>query len=158
MNAIWNKMISNKGKGISTFLYVDEFYLMLRNIGTAQYLQMIWKRARKWMGVPTGLTQNVGDLIKNEYGQAIILTSSMIVMLKQSAFDCAQLASPQLCNLSPDQMEYVIHAGVGQGLIKIGDSVVPYTNRVPTNSELYRLISTKSAEAEKATASLEKAV
>lgn len=158
MNAIWNKMISNKGKGISTFLYVDEFYLMLRNIGTAQYLQMIWKRARKWMGVPTGLTQNVGDLIKNEYGQAIILTSSMIVMLKQSAFDCAQLASPQLCNLSPDQMEYVIHAGVGQGLIKIGDSVVPYTNRVPTSSELYRLISTKSAEAEKATASLEKAV
>lgn len=150
MNDIWNRMISNKKKGIRTWFYVDEFYLMLRQPSSAAYLEMVWKRARKWMGTPTGITQNVGDLLNSPQGENILKTSEFALMLTQSMLDRAALA--QIYNISEEQQGYITNASPGEGLIWTSKTIIPFENHVPTDSPIYKLLSTKAEDAEKITA------
>lgn len=147
LSDIWNRMVRNKTKGKRTWFYLDEFYLMLRMPGAAAYLQMVWKRARKWMGVPTGLTQNVTDLLNNEFGYAILATSEFAIMLNQAPADRPVLA--QLYNISEQQQEYFTNSAAGHGLLRCGSVKVPFSNRFPDDTELYNIMSTKPADAAK---------
>lgn len=146
LNDIWNRMIANRKKEIRTWFYIDEFYLLLHQKSSAEYLQMVWKRARKWMGTPTGITQNVSDLLASEEGNTILKTSDFALLLNQSFQD--RLALAQIYELSEEQQGYVNQASAGEGLIYTSRSVVPFENHVPTTGEIYKLLSTKAEDAE----------
>lgn len=147
LNDIWNRMISNRKKNIRTWFYIDEFYLLLHQPSAAQYLQMVWKRARKWMGSPTGITQNVSDLLNSEEGYAILQTSDFALLLKQAPLDRASLA--KIYNISEEQQEYInTNAGSGTGLIIASGTIIPFENIVPSSSDIYKLLSTKAEDAE----------
>lgn len=146
LNDIWNRMIANKKRNIRTWFYIDEFYLLLKQPSSAKYLQMVWKRARKWMGTPTGITQNIEDLLHTTEGQTILSTSAFALMLTQAPLDRAALA--QIYNISEEQQEYITNAGSGEGLIWTSTSIVPFENHVPTDSPIYKLLSTKAEDAE----------
>lgn len=148
LSDIWNRTIKNKGKGKRTYIYIDEIYLMLRSPNIAAYMQMIWKRARKWGGVPRGLTQNSTDLLNNDYGTALISNSDLVILLNQSPVDKPILSS--LLNISPEQQEYITSAEPGSGLLyfKSSDTLLPFINRFPTQTKLYKIMSTKPKDAE----------
>lgn len=149
LNDIWNRMIANKKRSVRTWFYVDEFYLLLHQPSAARYLQMVWKRARKWMGTPTGITQNVSDLLSSEEGNTILKTSDFALMLTQSFED--RLALAQIYNISEEQQEYITNASPGEGLIYTSRSIVPFENHVPTDSPIYKLLSTKAMDSEEVT-------
>lgn len=149
---VWNRMIANKSRGFRTWLYLDEFYLILKEQASAEYLQMIWKRARKWGGCPTGITQNVEDLFATNEGTTIIETSDMITMLKQAPANRAQLAS--LLNISEEQQEFISNVNQGEGLLYLGGTLIPFKNRFPTDTKLYKIMSTKPDDAEEVAASM----
>ena len=146
LNDIWNRMITNKKKNIRTWFYVDEFYLLLHQPSAARYLQMVWKRARKWMGSPTGVTQNVSDLLNTEEGNTILKTSDFALLLGQSFEDKIALAN--IYNISEEQQEYITNSAPGEGLIYTSNSIVPFENHVPASSPIYKLLSTKAGDAE----------
>ena len=146
LNDVWTRMIGNKAKNVRTNFYIDEFYLLLHQKSAAQYLQMVWKRARKWMGTPTGITQNVSDLVSSEEGLTILETSAFALILTQSFADRTALAS--IYNLSEEQQEFITNGAPGEGLIYTSRSVVPFENHVPTDSPIYKLFSTKAEDAE----------
>ena len=150
LNDIWNRMVSNKKRGIRTWFYIDEFHLLLKLPSSAAYLQMIWKRARKWMGTPTGITQNVEDLLRSPEGQTILSTSDFALMLSQAPLDRAALAS--IFNISEEQQEYFTNVGSGEGLIYTSRTIVPFENHFPKDNELYKILSTKPEDAEKVSA------
>lgn len=148
LNDIWNRMVANKKKNIRTYFYVDEFYLLLRQPSSAAYLEMVWKRARKWMGTPTGITQNVADLLNAKEGETILATSDFALILGQSFQD--RMALAKIYNLSEEQQEYIdkVSTSAGEGIIYTSRSVVPFENHVPENSPIYKLLSTKAEDAE----------
>ena len=146
LNDIWNRMITNKKKNIRTWFYIDEFYLLLKQPSAAAYLQMVWKRARKWMGNPEGITQNVEDLLSSVEGNTILQTSDFALILTQAPLDRAALA--QLYQISDELQEYITNANSGEGLIKTNRTIVPFENHVPTDSAIYKLLSTKAEDAE----------
>lgn len=147
LNDVWNRMISNQKKNIRTWFYIDEFYLLLHQPSAAQFLQMVWKRARKWMGSPTGITQNVSDLLNSDEGYTILQTSDFALLLKQSPMDRAKLAA--IFNISEEQQEYInTNASSGTGLLVVNGTKVPFENIVPNTSEIYKLLSTKAEDAE----------
>lgn len=151
LNDIWNRMISNKKRSVRTWFYVDEFYLLLHQPSAARYLQMVWRRARKWGGTPTGITQNVSDLLSSEEGNTILKTSDFALMLTQSFED--RLALAQIYNISEEQQEYITNAAPGEGLIYTSRSIIPFENHVPATSPIYKLLSTKVEDAEELTSS-----
>ena len=140
LNDIWNKMMENRRKNKWTYFYIDEFHYLLGNDSTSKFLKNIWKRARKWQGVPTGITQNVEDLLNSSEARAIINTTSFVYMLNQSLMDRNMLQD--LLHLSDNDMEYVTNADRGHGLIKSGKSVIPFEDEFPSNTELYTIMST----------------
>lgn len=146
LNDIWNRMITNKKRNIRTMFYIDEFYLLLRQPSAAAYLQMIWKRARKWMGTPTGITQNIADLLASNEGNTILQTSDFALILSQAPIDRAELSN--LYNINEEMQEYITNANPGEGLIKTSRTIVPFENHVPTDSAIYKLLSTKAEDAE----------
>lgn len=147
LNDIWNRMVTNKKRGIRTWFYVDEFYLLLRQQRSAEYLEMIWKRARKHWGSPTGITQNISDLLTTTQGVNILKTSDFTIMLPQAPFDCDQLA--EIYGLSEDQKEYITDTGTsGEGLIWTPRGVIPFENHIPEDSPIYKLLSTKAKDTE----------
>lgn len=146
LNDIWNRMIANSKRKVRTWFYIDEFYLLLHQPSAARYLQMVWKRARKWSSTPTGITQNISDLLASEEGNTILKTSDFALMLTQSFED--RLALAQIFNISEEQQEYITNAAPGEGLIYTSRSIVPFENHVPTTSPIYKLLSTKAEDAE----------
>ena len=130
------RVTANRSSGKSTRYYMDEMHLLLKEEQTAAYSVEIWKRFRKWGGIPTGLTQNVKDLLSSREVENIFENSDMIIMLNQAAGD-RQILAKQL-NISPHQLSYVTHSGEGEGL--------PFVDRFPTNLELYRIMTTKLGE------------
>ncbi len=127
---------------------MDEFHLLLKEEQTAAYSVEIWKRFRKWGGIPTAITQNVKDLLSSREVENIFENSDFVLMLNQAQGDRAILAK-QL-NISPQQMKYVTHTEAGEGLIFYGNVVLPFIDRFPTDTELYRLLTTKPEEVSKA--------
>lgn len=143
-NDIWNKMIDNRKNGKWTWMYVDEFHLLLSNPSTAEYMKNIWKRARKFQGVPTGITQNVEDLLNSSEARAIINNSSFVYMLNQSALDRTMLAD--LLKLSENDVEFITNVEPGHGLIYNGRQAIPFVDRFPVDTQLFKVMTTKAAE------------
>lgn len=144
LDNIWNRMIENKKKDKTTWIYIDEFYLMMQKESSADYISTIWKRARKWGGVPTAITQNVNDLVSSKYGRDIIDTSPFTILLGQSPGNKKQLAG--LLNISPEEQKYIASAKPGRGLLQIDNDFIPFDDTFPKQTELYRIMSTKPKE------------
>lgn len=141
---VWGRVTENRSQGKSTRYYMDEMHLLLREDQTAAYTVEIWKRFRKWGGIPTGITQNVKDLLASKEVENIFENSDFIYMLNQAVGDRAILAK-QL-NISPHQLSYVTHSGEGEGLLFYGNVILPFVDRFPTDTELYKLLTTRLSE------------
>ena len=141
---VWGRVTANRSAGRSTRYYVDEFHLLLKEEQTAAYSVEIWKRFRKWGGIPTGLTQNVKDLLSSREMENIFENSDFVYMLNQAAGD-RQILAKQL-NISPHQLSYVTHSGEGEGLLFFGNVILPFVDRFPQELELYRIMTTKLGE------------
>ena len=141
---VWGRVTANRSAGRSTRYYVDEFHLLLKEEQTAAYSVEIWKRFRKWGGIPTGLTQNVKDLLSSREVENIFENSDFVYMLNQAAGD-RQILAKQL-NISPHQLSYVTHSGEGEGLLFFGNMILPFVDRFPQELELYRIMTTKLGE------------
>ncbi len=140
---VWNRVTVNRGLGRTTRYYVDEFHLLLKG-ELASWSVEIWKRFRKWGGVPTGITQNIKDLLASREVENIFENSDFIYMLNQAAGD-RQILAKQL-NISPHQLSYVTHSGEGEGLLFYGNVILPFVDRFPKGTELYRIMTTKPQE------------
>ena len=141
---VWGRVTENRSQGRSTRYYMDEMHLLLREEQTAAYTVEIWKRFRKWGGIPTGITQNVKDLLASKEVENIFENSDFIYMLNQAVGD-RQILARQL-NISPHQLSYVTHSGEGEGLLFYGNVILPFVDRFPTNTELYRIMTTRLSE------------
>jgi hypothetical protein len=140
---VWNRVTRNREAGRTTRYYVDEFHLLLRG-ELASWSVEIWKRFRKWGGVPTGITQNVKDLLASPEIENILENSDYICMLNQAPGD-RQILAKKL-NISPHQLSYVTQANEGEGLLFYGNVIVPFVDRFPKDTEMYRLMTTKPNE------------
>ena len=145
---VWGRVTENRSAGKSTRYYMDEMHLLLRDEQTAAYTVEIWKRFRKWGGIPTGITQNVKDLLASKEVENIFENSDFIYMLNQAVGD-RQILAKQL-NISPHQLSYVTHSGEGEGLLFYGNVILPFVDRFPTDLELYRIMTTKLNEVQEA--------
>ncbi len=143
-DAVWNRVTVNRDAKKSTRYYADEFHLLLKEEQTAAYMVEIWKRFRKWGGIPTGITQNVKDLLASKEIENILENSDYIYMLNQAAGDRQILA--QKLNISPHQLSYVTHSGEGEGLLFYGSTILPFVDRFPKDTELYKLMTTRLNE------------
>ena len=141
---VWNRVTINRAEKKSTRYYMDEFHLLLKEEQTAAYSVEIWKRFRKWGGIPTAITQNVKDLLSSREVENIFENSDLVLMLNQAQGD-REILARQL-NIAPQQMKYVTHTEAGEGLIFYGNVVLPFLDRFPQNTELYRVMTTRPEE------------
>lgn len=141
---VWGRVTQNRSIGKSTRYYMDEMHLLLKDEQTATYTVEIWKRFRKWGGIPTGITQNVKDLLSSREVENIFENSDFVYMLNQAGGD-RQILAKQL-NISPHQLSYVTHSGEGEGLLFYGNVILPFTDQFPKDTELYRVMTTKPSE------------
>ena len=141
---VWNRVTINRAEKKSTRYYMDEFHLLLKEEQTAAYSVEIWKRFRKWGGIPTAITQNVKDLLSSREVENIFENSDFVLMLNQAVGD-REILAKQL-NISPQQMKYATHTEAGEGLIFYGNVVLPFVDRFPKDTELYRVMTTKPEE------------
>lgn len=141
---IWNRMIENKNRGVRTYCYCDEIHVMFQSYYSAYFLKQLYKRGRKYGLCITGLTQNVEDLLKSEQARGMIGNSDFIMMLNQNSEDLKLLAN--MLSISETQMSFVIGADAGCGLLFAEKIVVPFVDRFPPDSYLYKLMSTKFGE------------
>lgn len=140
LNDIWNKIIANSKQGKHSWFYIDEFYLLTQTDTSARFLQQIFKRARKWGGIPTGITQNVEDMLSRPEARSVIENCDFIMMLKQSPLDRIQLGN--LLGISQAQMSFIKDSEKGQGLLYTGKSIIPFEDKYPKDTESYRVMST----------------
>jgi type IV secretory pathway VirB4 component len=145
---VWNRVTVNRAAHRTTRFYCDEFHLLLKEEQTAAYSVEIWKRFRKWGGIPTGMTQNVKDLLASREIENIFENSDFILMLNQAAGD-RQILAKQL-GISQHQLSYVTHSNAGEGLLFYGNTILPFVDHFPKDTELYRIMTTKPEEAEAA--------
>ena len=143
---VWNRVTVNRAVGKTTRYYCDEFHLLLKGELAAWSVE-IWKRFRKWGAIPTGITQNSKDLLASREIENILENSDFILMLNQAAGD-RQILARQL-NISPHQISYVTHSGEGEGLLFYGNVILPFVDRFPRDTELYRIMTTKFQETQR---------
>jgi len=137
-------MVENKNKGVRTYAYCDEIHVMFKRYYSAEFLRQLYKRGRKYGLCVTGLTQNVEDLLRSEQARGMIGNSDFIMMLNQNSEDLALLS--HMLGISDAQKDYVFGADAGNGLIFAEKTIVPFVNRFPEDSYLYKLMSTKFGE------------
>ena len=143
---VWNRVTVNRAAHKYTRYYIDEFHLLLKEEQTAAYSVEIWKRFRKWGGIPTGITQNIKDLLASREIENIFENSDFIYMLNQAAGD-RQILAKQL-NISPHQLSYVTNSGEGEGLIFYGSTIIPFKDKFDKSLRLYSLMTTKVSDLE----------
>ena len=141
---VWGRVTKNRQSGKTTRYYMDEFHLLLKDQQTASFSGEIWKRFRKWGGIPTGITQNVKDLLASREVEDIFENTDFIYMLNQASGDQKILADT--LGISPQQMAYVTHSGEGEGLLMYGGVILPFADRFPKNTELYKIMTTKPSD------------
>ena len=142
---LWDKIVRNRERGIRTRIYIDEIYLLFRNEESANFLFELYKRARKWGGIPTGITQNVEDLLKSDTARSMLSNSEFILMLNQAASDRDKLS--HLLKIPENMMSFVTGAPAGSGLIYCGlNGSLPFKDDFPTDTKLYKLMTTKFGE------------
>jgi hypothetical protein len=144
LDSILNRITQNRAKGKNTFIIIDEIYLLFQHEYSANFLFTLWKRVRKYGAFCTGITQNVDDLLQSHTARTMLANSEFIVMLNQASTDRMELA--RLLNISDLQLSYITNVDAGNGLIKVGSSLVPFTDQFPRNTKLYRLMTTKPGE------------
>lgn len=143
-DTILNRVTLNWKKGKRTHVFIDEFHMVFNTDQGAEFFTNAWRQFRKRNAYPTAITQNVTYLLDSDKARTMLSNSELIVMLNQGAPDREKLAA--LLNISNEQMSYVTNADAGCGLIRYGRSLVPFINRFPKNTELYRLMTTKPGE------------
>ena len=141
---VWNRVTINRNAKKNTRYYIDEFHLLLKEEQTAAYSVEIWKRFRKWGGIPTGITQNIKDLLASREIENIFENSDFIYMLNQASGD-RQILAKQL-NISPFQLSYVTNSNEGEGLLFYGNTIIPFKDKFDTSLKLYGLMTTKPNE------------
>ena len=141
---VWNRVTINRAQHKATRYYMDEFHLLLKEEQTAAYSVEIWKRFRKWGGIPTGITQNVKDLLASREVENIFENSDFVYLLNQASGD-RQILSKAL-NISPSQQNYITNSNAGEGLIFYGSTIVPFKDDFPKDTQLYRIMTTKPEE------------
>jgi type IV secretory pathway VirB4 component len=141
---VWNRVTVNRHTHKATRYYIDEMHLLLKEEQTAAYSAEIWKRFRKWGGIPTGITQNIKDLLASKEVENIFENSDYIYMLNQASGDRSILA--EKLNISPHQLSYVTQSGEGEGLLFYGNVILPFVDHFPKDTAMYRLMSTKPQE------------
>lgn len=142
-----DRIVHNRLIGRRTRIYIDEIYLLFQNEQSANFLYELYKRARKWGGIPTGITQNVEDLLRSETGRSMLANSEFILMLSQSATDRDKLA--ELLKIPEESMGFVTNAVAGSGLMFAGSyGITPFKDDFPQNTELYKLMTTRFGEAD----------
>ncbi|TNJ65313.1 DUF87 domain-containing protein [Paenibacillus hemerocallicola] len=144
LDNILNRITQNRVKGKSTFIFIDEIYLLFQHEYSANFLYALWKRVRKYGAFCTGITQNVDDLLQSHTARTMLANSEFIVMLNQSSTDRKELA--ELLNISDLQLSYITNVDAGNGLMKIGSSLVPFSDQFPRDTMLYKLMTTKPGE------------
>lgn len=144
LDSILNRITRNRAQGRRTHIYIDEIYLLFQNEYSANFLFTLWKRVRKYGAFATGITQNVEDMLQSHIARTMLSNSEFLIMLNQSANDRDELA--KLLNISENQLSFISTAKAGQGLMKIGSSLVPFTNTIPSDTQIYKLMSTKPGE------------
>jgi hypothetical protein len=142
---LWAKIVQNRLRGRNTRIYIDEMYLLFGNEESANFFYELYKRARKWGGIPTGITQNVEDLLKSDTGRAMLANTMFILMLNQNTTDRETLA--ELLKIPESSMEFVNGCPPGSGLMyTFGYGVIPFKDYFPKNTKLYQLMTTKFDE------------
>ena len=141
---IWNKILSNKKKQIRTWFYIDEFHILMKSQTSANYLLQVYRRARKYKGVPTGITQNVADMLVSETSSTILNTCNFLLIMKQSSDNREAVAARY--NVSEELLEYISDGNRGSGLLYNGKTIIPWINEFPQDSHLYKIISTNPNE------------
>ena len=144
LDNILNRITANKARGRKTYIFIDEIYLLFKHEYSANFLFTLWKRVRKYGAFITGITQNVEDLLQSHTARTMLANSELVVMLNQAATDREELAS--LMGISDLQMGYITNVDAGHGLVKIGGALVPFVNKVPKDTKLYALMTTKFGE------------
>ncbi len=140
---VWNKVSLNRGSKATRY-YIDEFHLLLKEEQTAQYSVEIWKRFRKWGGIPTGITQNVKDLLMSKEIENIFDNTDFVLMLNQASGDREILAKK--LKISPYQLNYITNSNAGEGLLFYGNTIVPFVDKFPKDTILYQKMTTKPEE------------
>ncbi len=141
LNDIWNRMIQNAKRHMYTWFYIDEFHILLESDGSTMFLRRIWKMARKWRGVPTGIMQNTEDILRSAETRSIFNNTAFIIMLKSQLMDRQNYAD--LLNLSNSQLDYVTDSRPGHGLLYNGKVTLPFGYTFPKNTKLYDAMTTK---------------
>lgn len=144
LDNIWNRIVEGRKIGKNVWFFIDEIYLLFKTENSANFLRELYKRARKYGGVPTGITQNVSDLLENDIARTMISNCDFIVMLNQAPLDRAQLA--EMLNISSTQLSYITNSEPGEGLLYTGTSIVPFVNKVPKDTKIYKAMTTKLSE------------
>lgn len=144
LDQIWNKITQNRLLGKRTYIYIDEFQLLLQNEYSANYFFELWSRARKWGAIPTGITQNVETLLLSDLARRMLSNSQFIMLLNQATSDRLELAG--LLNISSKQLNYVTNSEPGHGLLIAGKSIVPFIDNFPQDTKLYKMMTTKIEE------------
>lgn len=144
LDSILNRITQNRAKGKNTYIFIDEIYLLFQHEYSANFLFTLWKRVRKYGAYATGITQNVDDLLQSHTARTMLANSEFIIMLNQASTDRLKLA--ELLNISDLQMSYITNVEAGHGLLKVGSSLVPFANKFPKNTKLYKLMTTKPGE------------
>lgn len=147
LDQIWNRITTNRNIGRRTWLYIDEIHLLFANEYSAQFLFELYKRARKWGAIPTGINQNVSELLKSELAKTMLSNSDFLLMLNQATSDRTELS--HLLNISDTQLSYVTNSDPGQGLLFSGNSIIPFIDKFPTDTKLYKMMTTKVEEVRK---------
>lgn len=144
LDSILNRITANRAKGKNTFIIIDEIYLLFQHEYSANFLFTLWKRVRKYGAFCTGITQNVDDLLQSHTARTMLANSEFVIMLNQASTDRIKLA--ELLNISDTQLSYITNVEAGRGLMKVGSALVPFVNKFPKNTQLYRLMTTKPGE------------
>ncbi len=145
LDNILNRVINNRNKGRKTLIIIDEIYLLFVQEYASNFLYTLWKRIRKYHGYAVGITQNVDDLLQSSTARSMLSNSEFLILLNQAPPDRIQIA--KLLNISDLQMNYVNNAPTGEGLIKIGNAIIPFMDKFPSDTKLYQLMTTKPGEA-----------
>ena len=144
LDYILNRVTGNRKKGRYTHIFIDEIHLFFANEYSAAFLAGSWKRFRKYGGIPTAITQNVEECLHSETARLMLANSEFLTMLNQSATDRAELAT--LLHISDAQLSHITDPAPGHGLIRVGDTIVPFVNEFPKDTALYHLMTTKPDE------------
>ena len=144
LDNILNRITANRAKGRTTYIFIDEIYLLFQHEYSANFLFTMWKRVRKYGAFATGITQNVDDMLQSHTARTMLANSEFIIMLNQASTDRIELA--KLLNISDLQMSYITGVDAGCGLIKVGAALVPFQDKFPRHTKLYKLMSTKPGE------------